>query len=543
MTNFGETIEETLYQPNNKHRMNRTVRILLGLLTIGLVALTSCKKDNQEPKKNEGTTYANVSISVQSDMRAGGDDEKEHNYVGLWNGKDAIESITVYIVDNATISSGDYSDPDKFNITKAAADGSTNISITPKEAILTTPGEKSVYVLINADAKVKALLDAAETPFAFKKAYAAAVDVISAQEAAKANAAGEDLIMMTNAKECTLTVKDGVSKDQAEAAQNPKNRASVEVKRAVARILLTTTEKEYTVNFKNGDKMGTIKNITYAVAQGEKSFYLTQMLDNKIIKTPAYDFLPVASGSKLEVASYEGMYKNYDYSDLKSTVTTPRKAAVATDLTTALKIGAQSLTQSAFMFEASHKFGDVDNTGFRRANTPYVLVRTTFVPAEFADGDATTYKEGTTFYRGENGRFYLDKANVINEEKGGVKGQKFYTYVNGKALYYAFVNPDKIEKTVNAPAYRNNIYHISVKGFKTIGTNWNPIYPEDPDDPGKIGDGTPGTPSNPDPRPDDELLPPPITPGETNTPKETYMAVDVTVIPWNVHTYAIDLSI
>ena len=38
--------------------MNRTVRILLGLLTIGLVALTSCKKDNQEPKKNEGTTYA-----------------------------------------------------------------------------------------------------------------------------------------------------------------------------------------------------------------------------------------------------------------------------------------------------------------------------------------------------------------------------------------------------------------------------------------------------------------------------------------------------
>ena len=78
--------------------MNRTVRILLGLLTIGLVALTSCKKDNQEPKKNEGTTYANVSISVQSDMRAGGDDEKEHNYKGTWNGKDAIESIAVYIV-------------------------------------------------------------------------------------------------------------------------------------------------------------------------------------------------------------------------------------------------------------------------------------------------------------------------------------------------------------------------------------------------------------------------------------------------------------
>lgn len=524
--------------------MNRTVRILLGLLTIGLVALTSCKKDNQEPKKNEGTTYANVSISVQSDMRAGGDDEKEHNYKGTWNGKDAIESIAVYIVDNATISSGDYNDPSKFNITAAAADGTANISITPKEAILTTPGEKSVYVLINADAKIKKYLDAAETPFAFKKAYAAAVDVISAQEAAKANASGEDVIMMTNAKECTVTVAEGVTKDEAEAAQSPKNRASVEVKRAVARVLLTTTAEEYTVNFKNGEKMGTIKNITYAVAQGEKSFYLMQMRDaNNIIKTPAYDFLPVASGKKLEVASYEGMYKYYDYSDLKSTVTTPRKALVANGLDDAMKIGAQSLTQSAFMFEASHKFGKQEETGFRRANTPYVLVRTTFVPAKFEDGDAATYQEGTTFYRGENGRFYLDKANVINEEKGGVKDQKFYTYVNGKVLYYAFVNPDNKEKTINAPAYRNNIYHISVKGFLTIGTNWNPFFPEDPDDPGKIGDGTPGTPNNPDPRPDGEVLPPPITPGETNTPKETYMAVDVTVIPWNVHTYAIDLSI
>lgn len=69
------------------------------------------------------------------------------------------------------------------------------------------------------------------------------------------------------------------------------------------------------------------------------------------------------------------------------------------------------------------------------------------------------------------------------------------------------------------------------------------FFPEDPDDPGKIGGGTPGTSNNPDPRPEGELLPPPITPGETNTPKETYMAVDVTVIPWNVHTYEIELTV
>ena len=534
--------------------MNRTVRTLLGLLTIGLVALTSCKKENQEPKKNEGTTYANVTISIQSEsgMREGTDDAAQHNPRGTWNGKDAIKSIAVYIVDRATISSGDYDDPSKFNITPAAADGSTNISITPKEAILTTPGEKSVYVLINAPQEIKDYLGKAATPFAFKKAYADAVKLITAQQAAKTEGTAgnlEDVIMMTNAEECTLPVAEGITKEQAENAQDPKNRASVKVKRAVARVLLTTTAETYEVKYKNGDPMGTIKDITYAVAQGEKSFYLMQMRDNNnIIKTPAFDFVPEKDATKpekLTLASYQGMYKYYDYSDLKSTVTTPRKAAVATDLNDALKIGAQSLKQSAFMFEASHKYGQTtDNTDFRRANTPYVLVRAKFVPAKFADADAeTTYTEGSTFYMGENGLFYIKKENVVNEEKGGVKDQKYYTYENAKVIYYAFVNPDTPGKTINAPAYRNNIYHISVKGFKTIGLTWNPLFPEDPDNPGTIGDNpTPGTSKNPDPKPNDDPVPP-ITPGETNTPKETYMAVDVTVIPWNVHTYAIDLSI
>ena len=112
--------------------------------------------------------------------------------------------------------------------------------------------------------------------------------------------------------------------------------------------------------------------------------------------------------------------------------------------------------------------------------------------------------------------------------------QKYTEYVKGKVLYYAFVNPDKVKKTLDAPAYRNNIYHISVKGFKTIGTNWNPLYPEDPDTP---------NPNNPDPKPKGDPNTPPYTPGDKNTPDETYMAVDVTVIPWNVHSYTIPLQI
>ena len=512
--------------------MNRIVRTLLGLLTIGLVALTSCKKEPEKPQ-NEGTTYANVSISIQTDMRAGGDHDFGRSI--KWNGKDAIKTISVYIVDNATISSGDY-DESKFTITKAT--DRTNISITPKEAILTTPGEKSVYVLINAPQKIKDYLDNAVTPFAFKKAYAAATDMIKAQEVAKTELNGtdlEDVIMMTNAKECTLTVAEGVTKDQAEAAQNPQNRASVQVKRAVSRVLLTTTSDIYWVNDKNRKRIGVIKDITYAVAQGERYLYLTQMVDNGVIKTPAYDFVPDRDAThpdQLTATSYAMMDKYYDYSDLQ---TKDRVATVAINLEqNVLSVGAQALKQSVFMFEASHKYGDLDNTDFRRANTPYVLVRAKFTPDKFADEDFATYTEGTTFYMGENGRFYIKKENVVDETKGGIKDQRYYTYENAKVIYYAFLNPDKRGKTINAPAYRNNIYYIRITGFKTIGMNWNPPFPE-----------VPGTkPSkNPDPRPEGEVLPPPIKPGDTNSLKEAYMVVDVTVIPWKIHEHNIDLPV
>ena len=90
--------------------MNRAVTILLGFLTIGLVALTSCKKDEKEPQKNEGTTYVSVAINLQSSLRAGdSSDDKEFNYKGTWNGKDAIETIAVYVVGDGEVSYGKFS--------------------------------------------------------------------------------------------------------------------------------------------------------------------------------------------------------------------------------------------------------------------------------------------------------------------------------------------------------------------------------------------------------------------------------------------------
>ena len=145
--------------------MNRTVRILLGLLTIGLVALTSCKKDQKEPHQNEGTTYVNVAISIPTGLRAipGEGDGDEYNPKGKWNGKDAIEDITVYVVDNNSVSWDGYT-KDDFEIISASQDPDPDnkaITIKPKKAILTTPGDKKVYVVINAPQAIKDYLNKA----------------------------------------------------------------------------------------------------------------------------------------------------------------------------------------------------------------------------------------------------------------------------------------------------------------------------------------------------------------------------------------------
>ncbi|WP_297168258.1 Mfa1 family fimbria major subunit [uncultured Porphyromonas sp.] len=523
--------------------MNRTVRTLLGLLAVGLVALTSCKQDRTEPQKNEGSTYVSVAINLQSSLRAGtGETDDEFNLKGTWNGKDAIETIAVYVVGDGSVSYGQYTMAD-FDIVKAT-DG-TNITIKPKpnKAILTKPGTKKVYALINAPEEITKLLEKS-MPAHFNEAYAKAVENMTTAKVARANAAKEDLIMMSNAAECEINIKDGVT--QEAAVQGPDNLAKVSVKRVVARVILTTTKDSYDIKLQDGTVLGKITDITYAVAQGERAFYISQQ-KNKVgsIITPGYDFLPaVDAANPSKLTNYEEQAKTYDYSDLKATVDNPRKALVAENLTAALEIGKKSLESSAFIFEASHAFGGNGQTiadysgGFRRGNTPYVLVRAKFTPndnAFYNDYQKNMFKRGDgTFYRGEDGLLYARnkpfKSKRTNEI---VPEQKYTKFEGGKVLYHVFVNPDNVAKTLDAPAYRNNIYHISVSGFKTLGLNWNPLYPEDPDNPK----------DNPDPKPKDDPNTPPYVPGDFNTPKETYLAVEVNVIPWNVHSYDIELSL
>ena len=83
------------------------------------------------------------------------------------------------------------------------------------------------------------------------------------------------------------------------------------------------------------------------------------------------------------------------------------------------------------------------------------------------------------------------------------------------------------------------MYHIHITGFKNLGTNWNPLYPEDPDT---------TNPSNPDPKPKRSVpgvTEPenPIVPTDPLTTSETWMSVDVKVLPWKLYSYSVSPGI
>ncbi|MDO4722075.1 Mfa1 family fimbria major subunit [Porphyromonas circumdentaria] len=552
----------------------RIKSILVASLALFAGALTSCNKGSDEINKvEEGNTYASVTLSFgENDFRA--DDEvNDFNPKGEWEGNDAIKTVDVYLVDAAKVSSGQYTLTD-FNVEAVAGQ---ETKLMPKKAIKTTAGDKNVYVLVNAPDEIRqtlAVTTKADFETAWAKIYEAhnvaantkAYPTKSAEgmmKLAKLDGDGKDIIMMSNEKLYTFNVKENVTYEQAMDTAAPKNRAIVPVKRAAARVVVTTSELQYDITNPTTNKIiGTISDITYAVAQGEKKLHIQQLIDNGIIKTPAYDII---TNPFVKPGSYNSMNDFYDYSDLF----VKDRSVIKSDYASldAKMIG--ELQKPAFMLEANHKrntpAGNTPATydgGFFRSNTPYVLVRTKFKPTQDALAEnnvlADLPADGTFYVGSVTGKIYTSAANVYDPAKGGLKGQTYRKYVKGKVLYYAYVNPDIIErpKTLNAPVFRNNVYHVHIRAIKALGFNWNPLYPEDPDttDPNWNGDpNDPNAPVNPDPRPNKENPSDPNDPGEDPTTpvkpddplgdKDIYMSVSVKVLKWNVHSYEVDLGL
>lgn len=604
-------------------------------LTLG-VGLTACSSDNLDVKggteqAQKGSTYMSVSFELPKASATRAADDKqdqtdpEFNNVGKWEGQDKIEKVFVYVFDNAT------NTLEKKQVYTAAQlnfsqdnTGSNEAVVKANSAFRVNPGTKLVYVVVNPNDKVDALLphvEGATTLTDFENAYKSANlgldaplrattyttdDKSRAGQVAKVEGSSTsalDVIMMTGPVSAPTVIADNISAQQAVAGQNT---AKLKVQRAAARVLVTTKDETYKIKGQDPANMTSeidlveVSNFTYVVAQGEANLYFQQkQLDatkpteaptitanGSAFLTPAFSQVNAALAinpptvvdqywDKDAMDQYVAIGKFYDYSSLwKSTsttanikgVTVPKRDAFET--TKANELGKVTADlrdglDGEFVLPTLHKYNtDRAKSGYRKGNTAYILVRAQMKPLKYVKtGGTVAINSGADekpvtqdWYLGANGKFYESSADVQNPANGGVAGQTAQLYKAGKVLYFLWLNPDVLEnnKWVNSPVLRNNIYHVQIGGVGKIGANWNPLVPFDPTDPnyptGPFDPSNPkypNNPNNPDPRPNNPLEPvtPPVDPTDPLSFKETWMAVQVNIIPWQVHSYPVVLGI
>ena len=563
---------------------------------------TACSSDDLNVKpgtevNQKATTYMSVSFELPSanSTRAADDKQDENdpefNNVGKWAGKDKIEKVNVYVFNAAgTLEAAPSYNDTQLAVTQVST-GADKAKVTPNSAFKVTPGQKTVYVVVNPTTEAENLLNATvntTTLTAFKAAYESSNlvfakssfrtteyttgDETNAGEIAKVDN-DKDIILMTGPA-VTPNIADNVSAN--EAVSGAKNRADLEVQRAVARVYVTSKAATYNVagidpatgNVAND--AATISDLTYVVAQGENKLYFLQKAGDPTttgaaFTTPAFNQVPSTDDywtSNFQT-SYNTVGQHYDYSGLwKNTATGKSKGVSVTSLSgSALSDVTGDLNtklKGEFVLPTLHKYNtDRAQSGYRKGNTAYILVRGYITPKSYVDANGdiqpgTSLAATADLFLGANGVFYADHNTVRDASKKGVAGQTAQKYVGRKVMYFVWINPDDLAKAVNSPVIRNNIYHVSIKGISKIGANWNPLVPvENPNDPKITDPNDPANPinnnpNNPDPRPKDnpyEPKDPPVDPKDPISSKETWMSVNVNILPWAVHSYEVELSI
>jgi hypothetical protein len=560
--------------------MKKLSKLLLAVVVALGVGFTACNNDDiDSPNVERGNTHVSVTLKMTTGglRLADGAEDFDENYIGKWGGDDVFESVTIYLVDGSSVSSKTFSvGLDATTDYTVQGTGTSTVTLKPNlsAAFKTTAGSKTVYVVVNETSAVKAWLN--KTPVhEFEQAYqnlplalgnsgTSATVSTSASKVAEVKS-NKDAIVMTNLEPKTITVAAGISAQET-IDDATKTRASLTVQRAVARVMVTIKEPNggYKIpdpNTNGATNLGTLSGITWSVAQGENSLFVQQKPE---FETPNWGWVPGDGSANFYGQGTDPAVQKYDYSGLfekeagstlgYNGITVPTKTDYATQ--TPESVGAESLLKGKFVLPTTHLYANAPTGaanytgGYKKGNTAYVLIRATFTPEAAAFADGGTYTTGDDFYVSENGKFYKSAQAAYDDTKSA----KMTKYENGKVLYYAWLNPDQVPNWYNSPALRNNIYHIHITGFRNLGTNWNPLYPEDPSAPGY----DPEDPSNPDPKPvPEDVIDPddpdnPVTPEEPENPidpeeplttSETWMSVDVTVLPWKVHSYEVPLGI
>ncbi len=517
-------------------------------------SLTSCSRDywdelseDKEQAAPKPTTFMTVAFTLPKlSTRAGAADGQDldapnFNHHGKWAGTDKIDNLSVYVFngDNNTAKleiKKDFASTDL--ITKVEAN---QLFVKVKEPFLVSKGNKIIYVVINSTTESDALLPAtvnSTTVQQFSEKYESAeLSLVAATGGSVADKVAklennQHIILMTGAP-IKKDMEDGVSK--FEASTGTRNNASVQFKRAVSRVLVTTTKDSYTLaayNPSNAQKENdflTLDHLHYVVAQGENHLYFQQKISTDgtaAFTTPAFDQVP--NETDFNAAPYAQEYNqigaHYDYAGLQKNQTGNTTSVKGFSIkvrnpfaptpTTVEELATADLNgelAGQYVLPTLHKFNtDEAQTGYRKGNTPYVLVRTRITPKQYIDdngqvSNAALADDADLYYGLETGYFYVNKNHVTDVAHHGRANQKAYKYTKRVALYFAWLNPDNASRPLNSPVVRNNIYHLHIAGISQLGSNWNPLVPKDKDNPDPFPNDNPNEPTTPRVFPHDPL--------------------------------------
>lgn len=538
------------------------------------------------------TTYMSVAFALplpaslaSSDTRAAADGQDlnspNFNNKGKWPGQDKIKKITVYVFkgdrDYATLEAKQ--DFPEYELTPDVVNG--KLMVKPSKGIHVTSGKKTIFVVLNPTPETDLLLPSnlKTTSLAlFKGKYESAeLTLTNSAEGSVADKlaqveADKDVIVMTGNEE-TLYVRDDITEE--EAIGGTENFKRMEFSRAVARVVVTTSQDSYTLaamNPSTGKEAAnflTISDLHYVVGQGENKFYFAEKRSSDgtaAYTSPAFSQVPTNTGYGTPdyITEYQQIGQHYDYSGLlknqannTSTVkgfTVKQRTAFSTNPSTEyelVKADLQSDLRGQFVLPTLHKFSNSEAlSGYRKGNTAYVMVRARITPQKYIDNNGkvstASLSPNTDLYYGlTTGYFYVNPAHVTNPMTRGIAGQKAYKYTKGIALYFSWLNPDEVNTPINSPVVRNNLYHIHITGVEALGSNWNPLVPKGVNNPDPFPKDNPLEPETPRLAPHEPLnvyTPLPQPKGGALPQDNVWMTVKVNVVQWRIHSAPTELS-
>ena len=543
------------------------------ILALG-AGFTACSNDDlgkQEGKEvaRSASTYMTVTFEMPrvNSTRAASDGQDkpqpDFNNIGEWSGQDKVTSFTLYVFNGNTAAS-------TLEVMKTYQAGSFTtptvsgkVVVKPNDAFLVSPGQKRVFVVINPTAEVTTHLNATEgttTLSAFETQYKDAEFAptwATSPLAKHVDAAGTtpayDEILMTGAS-ADQSIANNIS--ATDAISGAANNVPLKVQRAAAGVIVTSKETSY--NIKGMDpathtmdnSFVKVSDLSFVVGQTNKKLYLLQKANTpaapatavaSAFKTPAYDYVPTATTAAAPVAFATTASTYFDYSGLGKSRTAPAGTTLKTNGFEVVQLASHALTDVTpklpnvqFLLPTTHNYdASRDGSGYRKGNTPYVLVRGYLTPKTYVKDNGTivapTDAIADLYYGESTGLFYESDAASQDAAHYGVAGQKVRKFTNRVVLYWAWLNPDA--NNVNSPVIRNNIYHIQITAIGNLGGNWNPLVP--------------GGSNNPDPEPNNPNKPdtPPVKPEDPLTLDKTWMSANVTLLPWQVHSTEVTLSL